>query len=107
MMKLTEAVSALAALAQEHRLAIFRVLVRAGPDGMSAGDVAREVGLVPATLSFHLRTLSQAGLASSQREGRTIYYRASYDEMSSLLHYLTDDCCCGACGAFSLKEANG
>lgn len=106
-MESIEAVNALAALAQEHRLAIFRRLVRAGPDGIPAGEIGREVGLAPATLSFHLRTLSQAGLASSQREGRTIYYRASYDEMSSLLHYLTDDCCCGACGAFSLKEANG
>ena len=106
-MKANEAVIALAALAQEHRLAIFRVLVRAGPDGISAGDIAREVGIVPATLSFHLRTLSHAGLATSRRAGRTIYHRASYDEMSSLLHYLTDDCSGGACGAFSLKEANG
>ncbi len=106
-MESIEAVNALAALAQEHRLAIFRRLVRAGPDGIPAGEIGREVGLAPATLSFHLRTLSQAGLATSRREGRTIYYAANYDAMCSLLCYLTEDCCGGTCGAYSLKEATG
>ncbi|MEJ2133193.1 MAG: metalloregulator ArsR/SmtB family transcription factor [Gammaproteobacteria bacterium] len=106
-MKSTDAISALAALAQEHRLAIFRVLVRAGPTGKSAGDIARQVGIAPATLSFHLKTLSQAGLAVSRREGRTIFYAASYDVMSALLRYLTEECCGGACGAFTLEEATG
>lgn len=103
-MESIEAVNALSALAQEHRLAIFRVLVRTGPKGRSAGEIAREVGLAPATLSFHLKTLSQAGLAVSRREGRTIYYAAGYGAMSALLRYLTEDCCAGACGAFTLKE---
>ena len=106
-MKSIQAVNALSALAQEHRLAVFRVLVRAGPQGISAGEIAREVGVAPATLSFHLTTLSHAGLAASRREGRTIYYGARYEEMTALLRYLTEDCCGGACGAFSFAEATG
>ena len=103
-MKSEAAVSALSALAQEHRLAIFRILVRAGPSGIPAGEIARKVGLAPATLSCQLKTLSLAGLAASRREGRTIHYGARYEAMAALLRYLTEDCCGGTCGAFSLKE---
>lgn len=90
-----EAVSALSALAHEHRLAAFRLLVRAGEGGVPAGDIARELGVLPNTLSSHLTILGHAGLIRSRREGRSILYSADYDGMRGLLDFLVADCCGG------------
>jgi DNA-binding transcriptional ArsR family regulator len=90
-----EAVSALSALAHEHRLAAFRLLVRAGEGGVPAGDIARELGVLPNTLSSHLAILGHAGLIRSRREGRSILYSADYDGMRGLLDFLVTDCCGG------------
>ena len=87
------AVTALAALAQESRLAIFRLLVEAGPTGLSVGEIGASLRVAPATLSFHLKELSHAGLAAARQEGRYIYYSASYEAMNRLLAYLTENCC--------------
>jgi DNA-binding transcriptional ArsR family regulator len=95
LMELPTAVEALSALAHGHRLAVFRLLVRAGADGMPAGDIAREVGALPNTLSTHLTILGHAGLVRSRREGRSIIYSADYDGMRALLGFLMDDCCAG------------
>ena len=89
------AISRLAALAQESRLEVFRLLVRAGPDGVAAGDIARGLDITPNTLSAQLNILSNAGLIASRREGRSIIYAAQYDTMSELLRYLMEDCCQG------------
>ena len=101
-MKSSEIVKALAALAQESRLAIYRQLVERGPTGVSAGEIGAELKVVPATLSFHLKELSHAGLITSRQEGRYIYYSANFDEMNALVGYLTDNCCARdgvTCGA--------
>ena len=89
------AVAALAALAQEHRLEVYRVLVQAGPDGMAAGEVASAVGIAPNTLSFHFDRLRHAGLVSVARQGRSLIYAARYETMNNLLGYLTENCCGG------------
>jgi ArsR family transcriptional regulator len=90
-----DVIAALAALAQEHRLAVFRLLVQAGPDGMAAGEVASRVGIAPNTLSFHFDRLRHAGLVSVARNGRSLIYAARYETMNDLLAYLTDNCCGG------------
>ena len=95
MMEMTSAVSALSALAHEGRLSIFRMLVRAGADGMAAGDIARANGVLPNTLSSNLNILSAAGLVQSRRAGRSIIYVAGYDRMNQLLAFLVEDCCAG------------
>ena len=92
-MEATQAVAALAALAHEGRLTIFRELVQAGPDGLAAGEVSRRVGIAPSTLSASLTVLSHAGLISSRRDGRSIIYAAAYERMTDLLGYLVKDCC--------------
>lgn len=94
-MKIIDALDALAALAQESRLAIFRVLVRAGPDGMKAGDIAAKLGIAGPTLSFHLKELKSAGLVSCNRDGRSMIYAADFAVMGDLIGFLTDDCCGG------------
>lgn len=94
-MLLPEAVDALSALAHGHRLAVFRLLVRAGADGVPAGEIAREVGVLPNTLSTHLTILGHAGLIQSRRDGRSIIYTADYDRMRVLLGFLMEDCCAG------------
>ncbi|MBC9034035.1 helix-turn-helix transcriptional regulator [Sphingomonas sp. JC676] len=94
-MLLPTAVEALSALAHGHRLAVFRLLVRAGPAGVPAGAIAREVGVLPNTLSTHLTILGQAGLIRSRREGRSVIYAANYDGMRDLLGFLVADCCAG------------
>ncbi len=94
-MQLPAAVEALSALAHGSRLAVFRLLVRAGPAGLPAGEIAREVGALPNTLSTHLTILGHAGLVHSRRDGRSIIYSADYDGMRALLGFLVDDCCGG------------
>lgn len=92
-METTTAVTALSALAHEGRLEIFRLLVKAGDPGMPAGDIARATGVLPNTLSSNLGILSAAGLVTSERDGRSIIYRAAYDRMRELLTFLMEDCC--------------
>jgi len=89
------AVGALAALAQESRLAVFRMLVQAGKQGVAAGALGQELGIPPATLSFHLKTLAHARLVRSRTEGRFVIYSANYAEMDKLIGYLTEHCCAG------------
>ena len=92
-------VTALAALAQPTRLAIYRMLVAAGKDGMAAGQLAEALNAAPASLSFHYKTLSHAGLVESRQDGRFIYYTANFDVMNGLVNYLTENCCGGNPGA--------
>jgi len=94
-MLLPNAVEALSGLAHASRLAVFRLLVRAGPDGLPAGEIAREVGALPNTLSTHLNILGHAGLIRSRREGRSVIYSADYDGMRALLGFLMEECCAG------------
>jgi DNA-binding transcriptional ArsR family regulator len=105
-MKPDKAVSALGALAQEHRLALFRLLVQAGEDGMAAGAIAGALGLPNSSLSFHLAHLNRAGLIRQERQARSLVYRADYAAMNGLIAYLMENCCGGvpcapaaACGS--------
>ena len=91
----TLAVKSLAALAQESRLAIFRSLVQAGPEGLPAGQLAETLGISPSSLTFHMKELTHAGLAVSRQEGRYVIYSAQINSMNALLAYLTDNCCGG------------
>ena len=92
-METKTAVASLAALAQETRLAIYRLLVERGPTGVSAGEIGAELGIAPATLSFHLKELSHAGLIASRQEGRFIFYSANFGQMNALVGFLTENCC--------------
>jgi ArsR family transcriptional regulator len=94
-MELNTAIKRLSALAQESRLAVFRLLVKAGPNGIPAGEIARALEITPNTLSAQLTVLANAGLVTSRRDGRSIIYAAGYDGMSALLVYLMEDCCQG------------
>ena len=94
-METKAAVTALAALAQDSRLAVFRALVQAGPTGLAAGKIGELTGIPPSSLSFHLKELSHAGLASSQQSGRNVIYRAEFEAMNDLLGFLTENCCGG------------
>lgn len=89
------AIAALAALAQESRLATFRLLVQAGPEGMPATRIADALGVPPSSLSFHLKELTHAGLVLPRQEGRFIIYSANFDTMNALLGFLTENCCGG------------
>ena len=89
------AVKALAALAQAQRLRAFRALVVAGPEGLTPGAMAEQLGVAPSALSFHLKELSHAGLVSSEARGRNLIYRANFGQMNALLGYLTEHCCEG------------
>lgn len=91
----TAAVKALAALAQPQRLRAFRALVVAGPDGLTPGVMAEQLGVAPSALSFHLKELAHSGLVSSEARGRNLIYRASFGHMNALLGYLTEHCCQG------------
>ncbi len=86
-------VNMLAALAQESRLSLFRLLVQAGPQGMAAGAIGGALGVPGSTLSFHLKELSQAGLIVARNESRYVYYSANFEAMTSLLGYMTENCC--------------
>ncbi len=92
-MKTKSALAALGALAQESRLAIFRLLVRHAPEGMPAGAIAEHLGVPPATISFHLKELTHAGLIAAHPQSRFIWYRADLDAMNGLVGYLTENCC--------------
>lgn len=92
-MKTTEVIGALGALAHEHRLGIYRLLVEQGSAGLSAGAIGDRVGLVPSTLTFHLQSLQRAGLITQLRASRQLIYRADYMAMNELVGYLTDKCC--------------
>src|SRR5882724_2357807 len=92
-METSEAVAALAALAQDNRLDVFRLLVQAGPDGMAAGQLAHALDLAPNTLTFHFDRLRSAGLVTVRRDGRSMIYAARFELMNSLLGYLTENCC--------------
>jgi ArsR family transcriptional regulator, arsenate/arsenite/antimonite-responsive transcriptional repressor len=91
-----DAVAALAALAQENRLDVFRLLVEAGPEGLAAGEIASRLKLAPNTLTFHFDRLRGAGLVTVRREGRSMIYAARFETMNALLGYLTENCCQGA-----------
>ncbi|TDQ85353.1 ArsR/SmtB family transcription factor [Paraburkholderia silvatlantica] len=100
-------VRALAALAHELRLRVFRMLVVAGPDGLTPGTIATQLDLPNATLSFHLKELMHAGLVTQERDGRSLIYRAAYGQMNAVLGFLTENCCqgqaCLASGADSCQ----
>ena len=107
MMKPAQVVKALSALAQPTRLAIYRLLVQRGPDGMAAGQVSEKLKVSPATLSFHFKTLSHAGLIESRQDGRFIYYAANFAVMNNMVAYLTENCCGGdmaACAVPAKKK---
>jgi DNA-binding transcriptional ArsR family regulator len=94
-METPDAVKRLAALAQDSRLEVFRLLVKAGPDGLAAGDIARKLDVAANTMSAQLLVLSNAGLIRARRDGRSIIYSVDFDAMSGLLVFLTEDCCGG------------
>ncbi|SON54091.1 Transcriptional repressor SdpR [Hartmannibacter diazotrophicus] len=102
-----QALGAFAALSQETRLQIIRLLVVAGREGMAAGDLAKAAGVSPSNISFHLKELERAGLIAQRRESRSMIYTADYDALGELLQFLMEDCCAGhprvlgACGAGS------
>lgn len=104
MIKSAQVISALSALAQPTRLAIFRLLVTAGAQGLAAGRIAEVLKLSPANLSFHFKTLSHAGLIASRQEGRFVFYAANFTVMNNMLAYLTENCCAGdACEVVTKK----
>src|SRR5258708_22981144 len=92
-MKSRMVITALSALAHEHRLAIYRLLVERGPEGLSAGAIGERVGLLPSSLTFHLQNLQRAGLITQQRISRQLIYSADFDAMNGLIRYLTENCC--------------
>ncbi len=97
-----EAAEALGALAHDHRLKVFRLLVREGPAGLTAGTIARRLAIAPSALSFHLAALERAGLLDSRRSGRNVIYAVAVDSVRGLIGFLTEDCCRGRpelCGA--------
>src|SRR3954471_5896722 len=106
-------IAALAALAQDNRLDVFRLLVKAGPEGLAAGQVAKALGLPPNTLSFHFDRLRQAGLIAVRRESRSMIYTAQFDTMHGLVDFLTENCCqgvaeeCGPSCAAPAKSKTG
>jgi ArsR family transcriptional regulator, arsenate/arsenite/antimonite-responsive transcriptional repressor len=93
--KIDAAVRSLAALAQDSRLQVFRLLVQAGPEGLAAGEIAERLGIPASTLSFHMKTLNHAGLVESRHESRFVYYSANFVAMNALLGYLSENCCGG------------
>jgi ArsR family transcriptional regulator len=95
-MKQDVALEALSALAHEHRLAVFRLLVQAGPEGRAAGDIAEKLAMPASSLSFHLAHLNRAGLIAQRRDGRSLIYSADFGAMNGLVGFLTENCCGGA-----------
>jgi len=105
-MEIIDAVTALAAIAQETRLAVFRALVVAGPDGLSAGRIADALAVAPATLSFHLKELDRAGLVTARQDGRYVIYAANFEQMNALLGFLTENCCRDSAGCAPKTPSN-
>ncbi|MGO9702433.1 MAG: ArsR/SmtB family transcription factor [Xanthobacteraceae bacterium] len=103
-METSDAVAALAALAQDNRLEVFRLLVQAGPEGLPAGSVASALRLAPNTLTFHFDRLRAAGLVTVRREGRSMIYAARYEAMNGLIAFLTENCCRGQCQQSAVPE---
>jgi ArsR family transcriptional regulator len=97
-MKSAEVIASLGALAHEHRLAIYRLLIKRGPEGLPAGVIGGKLGLGPSSLTFHLQALHRAGLVRQAREGRQLFYSADFAGMNDLVSYLTDECCVAASG---------
>jgi ArsR family transcriptional regulator len=107
-MKTKAAVTALAALAQDSRLAVFRLLVQAGPTGMAAGKISEAAGISPSALSFHLKELTHAHMVASRQEGRFVIYQANFATMNDLLGFLTENCCGGLpCNSTCLPAGSG
>ncbi|KIU54491.1 helix-turn-helix transcriptional regulator [Comamonas sp. C11] len=109
-METSNAVTALAALAQESRLAVFRLLVQAGPAGLAAGKISEALGVPPSSLSFHLKELAHAGMVSSRQEGRFVIYEANFATANALVAFLTENCCGGqscelVCSPKTAKES--
>ncbi|CAM3729652.1 ArsR/SmtB family transcription factor [Bordetella tumulicola] len=94
-METSNAVAALAALAQESRLAVFRLLIQAGPTGMAAGKISEAAGIPPSSLSFHLKELAHADMVTSRQEGRFVIYAANFSTAADLVAFLTENCCDG------------
>ncbi|MHB8478224.1 MAG: ArsR/SmtB family transcription factor [Steroidobacteraceae bacterium] len=92
-MKTPAVIEALGALAHEHRLAIYRLLVQRGPEGLPAGIIGQRIGLLPSSLTFHLQNLQRAGLIAQRRESRQLFYSADFGAMNGLVGYLTENCC--------------
>ena len=104
LMNVASAIAALGALAQEHRLSLFRMLVQAGSDGMTAGAIANRLSVPNSSLSFHLAQLRVAGLITQERRHRSLIYRADYQAMNGLVEFLTENCCGGVdCAAPAVK----
>lgn len=99
-----EAITSLSALAHEHRLGVFRLLVQAGPDGMAAGEIAEAMEMAASSLSFHLAHLTRAGLIVQRRESRSLIYSADFERMTSLIGFLTENCCGGRACAPAAKS---
>ena len=95
-MNADSAIAALSALAHDHRLAVFRLLVQRGSAGLAAGEIARALGIPNSSLSFHLAQLQQAGIVTQRRDGRSLVYSADYKRMDALMGFLTENCCEGA-----------
>jgi DNA-binding transcriptional ArsR family regulator len=95
-MKSSTAIASLGALAHEHRLEIYRQLIKQGPDGQPAGAIGARIGLTPSSLTFHLQVLQRAGLIKQARSGRQLFYSADFAAMNDLVGYLTDECCVGS-----------
>lgn len=104
-MKTTNVLAALAALAQESRLAAFRLLVQTGPEGLAATRIAEQLKVAPSSLSFHLKELSHAGLVTARQDGRFIIYSANFDAMNGVISFLTENCCGGASCSPGAKAA--
>jgi ArsR family transcriptional regulator len=100
------ALAALSALAQESRLAVFRLLVQAGPAGLAASKIAEQLNIAPSSLSFHLKELSHAGLLASKQDGRFVIYSANIEAMNGLVGFLTENCCGGVPCAWAEQQAS-
>ncbi len=105
-MKISTTVLALNALAHESRLAVFKLLVQAGPAGLSAGVIAARLGIAPSALSFHLKELTHAGLLLQRPDGRKIHYSANFSSMNELIAFMTENCCRGAACELSVTTTD-
>ena len=105
-MKSNQVIAALGALAHEHRLAVYRLLVASGPEGLPAGSIAGRIGLVPSSLTFHLQNLQRAGLITQRRDGRQLIYSTDFGVMNSVVTYLTENCCGGSAACIPCVPSN-